>query len=183
MFGVQLELGKRINAIRHNPNKKLTILMPELLKMKSGIQDAMAVSDPLEGIVDFFNAVNPVFDRVREITETIDAFDAANYGDRHKQLLKQLTLLRTHVRNAGRDRSGMNRTKTGELTTAHTVFLGDIWGLFTLTAFYWKTTPEDGTKCGNGLTASENIRLQAKNFMQSHLPMVEIINQLKSVTR
>ncbi len=180
MFGTSLQIEKWWNATFHNPNQKLVALMPELLKMKSGIQDAMAVSDPLEGIVDFFNAVNPVFDRSNEIEDVFNAFGAANYNDRYKNIIDKLSLLITHLRRAGRDRYGINRAKVGEPSTAHNVFLGDIWGLFTKNVYFWKTnTPDDPTKCGNGLTASENIRLQAKNFMQGHLPMIEIIEELQ----
>lgn len=93
-----------------------------LMKLKKHIEE-LGVCPPNKAafyfLVDFFNVV-------------------AEFQDAGKLVyLPNAQRLNALIKNAGRDSFGMNRTTKGEEVTLDNVYLGNIFGLFTLTAREW----------------------------------------------
>jgi len=109
-------------------------------------------------------------------------------------VFNHLTALQIRFRNAGRDEYGMNRTKKGEVVTTNKVFLGNIYGLFTLPISdwdkckherkgLWKGGNWDGHPDVENRNAYDVVSMQAQRFMRSHVsPMVNLIESLQQAT-
>jgi hypothetical protein len=160
------------------------VLFTGLMSDLSEVQAKM-VLDPLSALVSFFNIVSPWHDR--GIDDLRNAFVAIG-GDEHKEILQKIEALQKHFRNAGRDKSGMNRTDPGEMVAPDKVFLGGIHGLFTRSIPEWekgKNEPKGGWGHydPNGYFAARNsydvVSDKARQFMTSHIgPMKEILSSL-----
>lgn len=179
-----MKLRKRIVAMTGQHKKTLRTVLPELQELRKTLAECRESSDPLGDIVVFFNATSPWHDR--GIRDVIASFEAANYGQ-YDEILKKLETLALHFVNAGRCDCGWNRTERGERVTADTIFLGNIYGLFTHPVLFWKQRKDD-EKGGWGFSGMEHLNAydvvswQARDFMCSHAkPMAEIITYLESV--
>lgn len=179
-----MSIRKRVKAIFTKPERKLTVVKPELQQLRQTLQRASESRDPLTEIVQFFDSMSRWHDR--GIGDLIAAFEEVNYGQ-YDAVLEKLRTLQKHFANAGRDEYGWNRTKRGETVVADKVFLGNIYGLFTHPVPFWKQR-KDEKKGGWGFSGMENLNAydvvseQARKFMSSHTsPMIAIISNLEAV--
>lgn len=152
-------------------------LTPELDKLDKDLQAAEAVRDPVERLVSFFNAVSAFADtKAPAVAETLATVQK---GSKFTEAAEALKNLQTHIGQSGREEFGWNRTKKGETVTGDNVYLGNIYGRFTLTANRWKEAFNR-----DGATATEDrtiIEGQAAGFVKSHAePMHKLIAKLKA---
>ena len=182
-----MKLMMRIRDFIGKPNQKVATLLPELLRLRTDLRRIRDYSPyrPLDAIVEFFNVVSQWHDRQQEIGQSILALQEVNHGQ-YEELISQLQLLRNHACSAGRDAYGWNRTKKDEVVTDDKVFLGNIFGLFTLPVSKWKQG-KDEEKGGWGFSGMEHlspydvVSNQALKFMRSHIqPICDIIDQLEN---
>lgn len=152
--------------------------LPELLQLAQDLNYLEAnYPEPLDRIVIFFNLISPWHDELPKLQNEFCRFRSGNIKDKFEVLFK-------HFKNAGRCSSGWNRTQPGEQVTGDKVFLGNIFGLFTKTSDYWKTT-KDSPKGGWGYPGMENLNpydvvsRQAIDFIKSHMPIIDLINELE----
>jgi len=176
-----MNIKKRIKGVFVKPERKLVELKPEFQKLRQSLQRALGSKDPLTDIVYFFDTVSKWHDR--GLVDVITAFEKVNYGQ-YDELLKKLMILQMHFVNAGRDEYGWNRTKRGEMVMENKVFLGNVYGLFTHPASFWKKG-KDEKKGGWGfsnmehLSAYDVVSQQAQQFMASHAgPMITILDNI-----
>jgi len=178
-----LKLKERVRSIFVDPRKELVKIMPELNQLRGALENAVLGGDPLNRIVEFFDAVSKWHDR--GLNDVIEVFEEVNYGQ-YDGVLENLRTLQLHFVRAGRNECGWNRTKYGETVTSDKVFLGDICGLFTHPVSFWATR-KDEEKGGWGffsmLNSSLNpydvVSIQAQDFIVSHAPyMIDAINAL-----
>ncbi len=90
-------------------------LKRNLRQLRAELEAVQEVNDPLERIITFFKVT----------TKWEDTFPELLYG-------------------YGRDEFGMNRTPRGMGITEETIFLGDRYGLFTKTIYYWRRSQSSG---------------------------------------
>lgn len=179
-----MKLMMRVKDIIGNPKKKVAELLPELSQFRTNLCIATD-NQPLIGIVQFFRVVSPWHDRSDEIGKIILELQAVDYGQ-HSELIEKLSTFREHLRNAGRDKYGMNRTKQGEAINDENVFLGNVWGLWTRNVWHWKAeknAPKGGWGFPNmeHLNAYDVVSKQAADFMRSHTgPICNIIEWLET---
>lgn len=174
-----------VDRIR-SPRTKLASLMGELNQLSSSLAKITTIDDKLSAIVMFFDTVSKWHDRSGELSALIAEFEQSNFRGQYNEVLEKLRVLRQHIQNAGRSTYGWNRTIPGQRVTDEHVFLGNVFGLFTLTVSYWKTTkgePKGGFAHWGGNMGEFNshdiISQQAQGFMDSHIrPMREIIDSL-----
>lgn len=179
-----LHLRKRVSILRSSPKKQLKKLVPELMELSNELQRVQRASesDPLCAIVPFFDQVSRWHDRSSEIRDLIKDFKKGNWGQ-YTPLIEALELLQNHFVNAGRDKSGWNRTQKGETVTEDRVFLGNIYGLFTHPVSFWKQR-KDKKKGGWGFSGMEHLNSydvvsqQASRFMLSHIGFMLRIIQI-----
>lgn len=181
---------KRIRAFFADPVKELAVLLIELRDLKLDLKFAAESSDPLSAIVHFFDSVSRWHDR--GLGDIIAAFEAVNFGQ-YDGVLENLRILETHFKRAGR--GAMNRTKRGQTVTEDSVYLGNIFGLWTKTVRFWKSKKDgtrglwkdgiwDGHPAVEGKNPYDVVSDQARHFMDSHIgPMIRIIGELESVFR
>lgn len=180
-----LALGKRTKAIFVNPKKELQALMPELRILRDNLKMSRHTVDPLTEIVNFFDYVSRWQDR--GLGEEIKAFNEVNYGQ-YTEIISKLKALNGNFEGAGRVEFGWNRTQTGETVTAHNVYLGNIYGLWTKTVAFWQSH-KDQPKGGWGFSGMEHLNAydvvsgQASSFMKSYIPeMIDLIDQLEALS-
>jgi hypothetical protein len=136
--------------------------------------------------VELFNVVTPWYDKEqadqKPVGAVVSALQKANSGGRHAEAIEPLQTLQAHFQNAGRDKYGMNRTAPGEPVTPDNVYLGNVFGRWTLTATKWK----DAFKRGDA-TAQEDKRIidhQAADFVDGHVgAMHKLIRALATSPR
>ncbi|MFH1178526.1 MAG: hypothetical protein V1711_02270 [bacterium] len=179
------KLVKNMFAKREKPEKKLSVLKPELKQLRENLQRMSRTHDPLTEIVPFFDTVSKWHDR--GIYDIILAFEEVNRRGKYDEVLKKLEILQVHFKNAGRCEFGWNRTKPGETVRADRVFLGNIYGLFTHSVSFWRRG-KDEKKGGWGFSGMEHLNpydvvsKQAKEFMDGHIgPMIAILKELEAI--
>lgn len=150
--------------------KTLITLSDEL----NGVVDRLhhRESDAVTEIVTFFDAVSRVQDSgviERVITEL-------RPDPRFTPLISDLEVLQLHLKRAGRDSYGMNRTKPGQRVTDHDVFLvGGINARITRTVAYIKTHRAD-------TSYYDEMSVVALGFMNDHIkPMLSIVSRFRRV--
>ena len=114
-----------------------------------------------------------VYDYGVKFFNIIASFQDANAVDFElfKEKTEDAKILATHIRNAGRQEYGWVRAPRGEEVTLHNLYLGDIAGLWTNTAAFWKEQPEKDVQ-----TIIQN---QLSSFIKSHRePMMELISKV-----
>ena len=155
--------------------EKIIEILPGLVELRVELQQISELQ-PLDGIVRFFNEVSKWHDRKAEVQSIVGALKETNYGQ-YDEMLNKLQDLQIEFEQAGRQEYGWNRTKVGETVTPDNVFLGDIFGLWTKTAAFWKTTKDDpkdawqGTcwaESCKGMNSYDVISMHVKGFMAWH---------------
>jgi hypothetical protein len=117
------------------PENDIMAIQQELQVLRKKLETIAGMQNKVEAIVLLFQTIGPLYDenpfaetkrrlalkKDSQLTSIIEAFDA----------------LGRHFVNAGRDLYGMNRTKKGEIVTNENVFLGDVFGIWTMSTKYW----------------------------------------------
>ncbi len=156
------------------PKKQAAKLLPELIELREQLNKAIN-RPPLDAIVSFFDIVSMWHDRIDEVDNLISSLEKVNYGQ-HTKLIQNLMGLRKHFEDAGRSRYGWNRTTRGQTVTEDTVFLGNIFGLWTFPVRHWKSTRNQARDIGTfaGFTgmremnAYDVVCCQATRFITPH---------------
>ena len=133
-------------------------LMESLEKLKKDLQKlgpAPTGRDIYDYGVNFFNIIASFQDD--------NAIDIEMFKDTTEEA-KDLAL---HISNAGRQEYGVVRAARGEPVTLYNLYLGNIYGLWTKPAVYWKENPEKIIECW------------LANFIKSHRePMIELVTKV-----
>lgn len=177
---------KFLGLFTHDPYQDLRQLLPELEELREDLMKCRRQEDSFQAIVDFFNAISPWHDR--GLDDLIETFRKANNHHGHyDHILRDLKGLQVHLKNAGRDKVGMNRTKPGQDVTPHDVYLGGVSGLWTKSVAHWRSVRDDPLNhpmLEPGTTIGEVIETQAEGFMLSHIEsMIAIIDRLEAAVR
>ena len=182
-------IAARIQAALGNPKKDIQAIMPTLVSLEKEIIEIQKMPNKVEAIVRLFQVISPVQDS-GGFSQTIFQIAEKNYGQLD-EVLEALGALQNHVKKAGRDEYGMNRTKPGEQVTTANVYLGNVFGIWTQPASYWLENKESSDlRPVNGAVVEKENRLasaweciseyQAGNFIRSHVDdMLEKIGILK----
>jgi hypothetical protein len=178
-------IAQRIRSVVNNPRRSLRGIMPQLLELKEELKrvQANAEINSLVALIELFQVVSPWHDR--GLRNIITSFEEVNYGQ-FNEVLRALKALNKHFENAGRNLSGMNRTKPGQEVTSENVFLGDKFGLWTFSVRSWMepdTREIEVNMCSTKISAYDAISRSARGFIESHRPMIEIIDQLELIAR
>lgn len=136
--------------------------MDALQKLKKDLQ-ALGPIPSGDSVYDygvrFFNIIASFQDKYAVETEMF------------KDTSDETRTLATHIHNAGRQEYGWVRAERGQPVTLHNLYLGNIYGLFTKTAAYWREQNEKDIQL--------IIRGQLTNFIKSHRePMIELITKV-----
>lgn len=173
---------KALKSLFARPFGHLKKCLPELRQLKSQLEN-LHTNEPIENLIQLFNIVSPWHDR--GLTDLKEKFSLKNDKEA-QEVLAILNELELHIRNAGRDDYGMNRTNKGEGVCLDDVYLGDIYGLWTKKASYWLSLKNSEKKRDWGYPGMENmtsyevISAHALRFIESHRPiMIQLINKLE----
>lgn len=91
--------------------------------------------------------------------------------DMFPKTVKSAETLRLHITNAGRNEYGWVRAKRGEPVTLHNLYLGNVFGIWTNTAAFFKESSEKDVQ--------QIIQNQIKSFVNSHRePMINLISEV-----
>lgn len=91
--------------------------------------------------------------------------------DMFPKSLKSADILAKHINNAGRQEYGWVRAKRGELVTLHNLYLGDIYGIWTNTAAFFKESNDNDIQ--------QIIQNQLHGFISSHRePMLALLSDI-----
>lgn len=141
--------------------KKLA-LMESLDKLKKDLQKLGPIpngKDVYDYGVKFFNIIASFQD------------DNAIDIEMFKDTTEDAKVLAKHIENVGRQEYGWCRAQRGEPVTMHNLYLGNVYGLYTKTAAFWKEQPEKDVQ-----TIIQN---QLSGFIKSHRePMIELITKV-----
>lgn len=168
----------------------LMALINHLPSLRDGLDRVARMNDePLARLIEFFNVVSPWHDR--EIGGIIAELKETGNGQ-YDQVLESLTSLNHHIHACGRREYGWNRTKPGELVTLNTVWLGDIYGLWTKQASFWlsrKDEPKGGwshydpNQYFKVRNSYDVIADHVSRFMQDHADsMIEIMTAVSQTS-
>jgi len=147
-----------------------TVLLSELKILRSAIMTIDTESDPINGIVHFFNLISHWDDR--GLSKEIDLLHAANKKGLHDKQIGTLRTLDTLFGQSGRHEYGWNRTKNGEQVTLDNVFLGNVDGIWTKTARIFLALKDDEYRPHGDVTIYETICHQARNFVNTNRGMI-----------
>ncbi len=179
-----LNLGKRIQDYRSNPDTELRKELPDLCEFKNELLNSRGV-EPLRGIVEFLSAVSALQDR-NTVRSLLEAYTHVNYGQ-HAEVMQKLTDLEARICKAGRN-TALNRSRRYEEVSEDLVFLGSALGLPRAIST-WNLLKEKQlsgqlarvTEQGVAFTAAKE---QAQGFMDCHLSsVIELINWLEEYDR
>lgn len=172
-----------IRAMIWNPKRDFRKVNQKADKLQKQMKEISAMPNKVEAIVRLFQVISPLQD-AGGFSDVITKLKKKNYGQIDKEILA-LESLQSHFRSAGRNIFGYNRTKPGEEVTAQSVYLGDVFGLFTKTAAYWLSKQEELKKvyrqdiskdpsnpvtdwyCINDYQAGPFVKHHAEGIMQS----------------
>lgn len=104
------------------------------------------MENKVEAMVRLFKVISPIEDN-GGFSQTIQKLQKKDYRMSKKldQRISALKTLNSYFINT-RNVYGFNRTKPGEEISAEKVFLGDIFGIWTLNASYWLKNQEECKK-------------------------------------
>ena len=125
-----------------------------------------------------------VYDYGVKFFNIIASFQDANAVDIElfKETTEEAKALSQHISNAGRDEYGWVRAQRGEPVTLHNLYLGNVYGLWTKTAAFWKEMPDEDVqsiKNASNLDVQKVIQNQLSSFIKSHRePMIELISKV-----
>lgn len=152
-------------GIIKNKIKKATTklaLMESMEKLKKDLQKLGPIPQGKE-----------VYDYGVQFFNIIASFQDANAVDFElfKERTEDAKNLAEHIRNAGRQEYGWVRAPRGEEVTLHNLYLGNVYGLWTRTAAFWKERTDEEVQ-----TIIQN---QLSSFIRSHRePMMELISKV-----
>lgn len=152
-------------GVLKNKLKKATTklgLMESMEKLKKDLQKLGPIPNDKEVYnygVKFFNIIASFQD-----ANTIDF-------ELFKDKTDEAKILAQHVSNAGRNEYGWVRAQRGKEVTLHNLYLGNVYGLWTNTAAFWKEQPEKDVQV--------IIQNQLSSFIKSHRePMIELLTKV-----
>lgn len=116
-------------------NGQLQKIQPQLNSLEKSLTEIQDTSNKVEAIVKLFQVISPIQD-AGGFSVLISKLQKKN-RKKFATKLQALLILQKHFENAGRCKSGFNRTKTGEEVTSDKVYLGDVYGIWTKSASYW----------------------------------------------
>lgn len=162
----------------------------DLNSLQKEILEISKMDNKIEAIIQLFKVISPIQDK-GGFSQTICTLQGKNYGQLD-QIISALEALQIHFKKAGRSEYGINRTKFGEEVTSKKVFLGDVFGILTKSAFYWLANQEeykkilrpDVSKDRNNPVSTWYLinEYQAGGFVKSHTDgILEQIAILKKV--
>jgi hypothetical protein len=131
---------KRLNAFWANPKNDLVEDLKKLNALSLKIEALKNMPNKVEAIVSLFKIISPIQDE-GGYDHIIKKLESKNYGQLDS-VINSFKNLNLHVKNAGRNEFGMNRTKEGEEVNSSKVYLGNVHGIFTLTAEYFLKNKE-----------------------------------------
>jgi hypothetical protein len=141
--------------------KKLA-LMESLDKLKKDLQKL----GPIPGGKDVYDYGVKFFNIIASFQDN-NAIDVELFKDTNEAA----GILAQHINNAGRQEYGWVRAQRGEPVTLHNLYLGNVYGLWTNTAAFWKEQPTKDVQ--------EIIQRQLSGFIKSHRePMIELITKV-----
>ncbi len=161
------------------PKRALRTILPELDSLKDSLASIAGLRDPLVGIVELMNIVSKWHDR--GLSELISGFERVNYGQ-HDLTIMSLRSLNDNFAVAGRNYT--NTAPFGQKVTAKDVYLGNIFGLNTLSVESWQKCSKDepGYDFSGGLNCHQVVSRQARQFVgQNANQMINIIKELRAV--
>jgi hypothetical protein len=124
-----------IRAMIWSPKRDFRRINEKAVMLQKQMQEISVMPNKVEAIVRLFQVISPLQD-AGGFSDVITKLKKKNYGQIDQEI-SALESLQSHFRSAGRNIFGYNRTKPGEEVTAQSVYLGDVFGLFTKTAAYW----------------------------------------------
>ena len=139
-----MKIKETVKAFFSDPKKDIQAILPQLISLKKEIEKIQNMSNKVEGVVKLFQVISPLQD-ARAFSKTIISLEKKDYGQLNRQITA-LTVLRSHINNAGRSEYGWNRTCAGESVDASKIFLGNCYGIWTKTAAYWLQHEEENKK-------------------------------------
>lgn len=111
-------------------------IQPRIQNLEAEIRTIGAMENKVEAIVRLFQIISPLEDE-GGFNKEIGALKKRNWRGRFDTQIQALEVLQKHINNAGRDQSGFNRTIKGQDVTPNNVYLGDVFGLWAMSADYW----------------------------------------------
>jgi|GEM_PF-1134178 len=141
---IKMKIKASIKAFLADPKKDIQAILPQLISLKKEIETIKNMPNKVEGVVKLFQVISPLQD-TGGFRQTIDLLKQKNHGQLEKQL-EALSVLQSHINRAGREQSGWNRTRPGESVDATKVYLGNVYGIWTLTADYWLAHQKENEK-------------------------------------
>ncbi|MCX6795488.1 MAG: hypothetical protein NT165_02040 [Candidatus Falkowbacteria bacterium] len=129
-----------INAILANPQKDIN-KNEQIDFLRKEVEKIQAMPNKIEAIVKLFQVISPIQD-AGGFSNLINKLQKKNYGQLDPKI-DALSILQSHIHNAGRSEYGLNRTKKGETVTSEKVYLGNVFGIWTKTAAYWLSREEE----------------------------------------
>lgn len=127
-------LAKVVKANLFPVTKDLKNIQAEISNLKKEMNEILKMDNKVMAIIHLFQVISPLQDK-GGFSQTIFKLREKNYGQLD-QTISALEVLQMHFKNAGRNRFGINRTEPGEEVTAAKVFLGDVFGIWTISAAY-----------------------------------------------
>lgn len=147
----------------------------KLLKLEEALKGIK--KNDLCGIVELFQAISVFYDD-NGFEEEIIAFKKHNEDGPLDKQVDILEIIQKHIKNAGRDQYGMNRTDKGQKINANDVFIGNVCGLFTQPVDYWLLHKDELKKAfrpdvsrdpENIISNWDILEDQCKKFVDSHV--------------
>ncbi|MBP6912982.1 MAG: hypothetical protein KBB86_03560 [Candidatus Pacebacteria bacterium] len=172
------KIERKMRAKFSPAENDLNAINSELQNLKKEMEAIEKMENKVRAIIRLFQVISPLQDK-GGFGETILKLQRKNYGQLD-QIISALEVLQKHFTNAGRVRSGLNRTEVGEEVTPEKVFLGDVFGIWTNKASYWLENQAEFEKQESGATPKpgsgrEYISVwycindyQAGGFVKSH---------------
>lgn len=173
------KLVARFKAFFASPKKDIAVIASQLDMLKGEMERIKVMPNKVEAIIELFRVISPLQDK-GGFSQTIFKLQEKNYGQ-IDAAIKALEVLQKHITKAGRDTYGLNRTEPGEEVRAANVFLGDVFGVWTMPASYWLEHKSRFEKEDSGATPSATCKTeyvsvwycindyQAGSFVRSHV--------------
>lgn len=105
-------------------------LEPQLMELEAKFKNIQKENDKFSTLINLFDLMSKMEDE-KSFQEELKFLEKRN-NEKFETKTKALSILCLHIARCGRQKYGMNRTDYGETVTAEKVFLGDIFGIFTL---------------------------------------------------
>lgn len=179
-----MNLAKRIRAAVKSPKKNLRTLRPALANLEEQLREIkrLNVKRPLHAIVCFFATTSPWYDR--GLRDFIAEFSQVNDGQ-YTLTIQTLRDLDGQFIMTGRSPYGLNRSERGDPVTTDNVYLGNIYGLFTLPISRWMKG-ENKPKSSWGSVRDKNpfdvVSDQAHAYVYNHIDiMIARVRELRTI--